>query len=58
MRLNQEIERVISSDDAKEKLFNAGIETVGGAPELLTTMMKSEINRMGKVIKDAGIRGQ
>jgi tripartite-type tricarboxylate transporter receptor subunit TctC len=55
-RLNQEIVRAINVPDVKEKFANIGIETVGSSPQDLTAAMKSEIARMGKVIKAAGIR--
>jgi tripartite-type tricarboxylate transporter receptor subunit TctC len=55
-RLNQEIVRAINVPDVKEKFANIGIETVGSSPQDLTAAMKSEIARMGKVIKEAGIR--
>ena len=56
-RLNQEIVRVLAQPDVKLKLFNTGAESVGSTPDELGAMVKSEIARMGKVIKDAGIRG-
>ena len=55
-RLNQEIVRVLNRADVKERFLNAGTETVGSSPEQLSSTMKSEMARMGKVIKDAGIR--
>ena len=55
-RLNQESTRVLSSADVKEKLFNTGIESVASTPEQFTATLKSEMARMGKVIRDAGIR--
>lgn len=55
-RLNQEIVRYISSPDASEKLFNAGLEIVGSSPEQSAVTIKAEMARMGKVIKDARIR--
>ncbi len=56
-RLNQEIVRVLNSAEVKEKLFNSGVESAGGSPDQLMTVMKADMARMGKVIKDAGIRG-
>jgi len=56
-RWNKELEQYLGRPDVKEKLFNAGMETVGGSPAQLAAMMKAELTRMGKVIKDAGIRG-
>lgn len=55
-RLNQEIVRVLNGPDVKEKLLSAGTETVGSSPGEFATALKSEMDRLGKVIKDAGIR--
>ena len=55
-RLNQESVRFLTSAEAKEKFFNIGAETVASSPEQLADKIKSEMSRMGKVIKDAGIR--
>jgi tripartite-type tricarboxylate transporter receptor subunit TctC len=56
-RLNREMVRYLTRADVKEKMFDAGMETVAGSPAQLAATMKSELARMGKVIKDAGIRG-
>jgi tripartite-type tricarboxylate transporter receptor subunit TctC len=57
-RLNQEIARVLNQPDVKEKLFNLGVEAAPSTPEQFETAIKSELTRMGKVIKDTGIRTQ
>ena len=57
-RLNQEIVRVLNTADVKEKFFNAGVEAVGSSPEEFAATIKSEMARVGKVIKDAGIKVQ
>ena len=57
-RLNQEMVRVLNSADIKEKLLAAGVEAYGTSPEELWATMKAEMARMGKVIKDAGIRNE
>jgi tripartite-type tricarboxylate transporter receptor subunit TctC len=54
-RLHQEIVRAISKPEVKAMLFNAGVEVVGSSPEELAAMVKADMARMGKVIKDAGI---
>ena len=54
-RLNQKMVRVLNQADVKEKLFNAGVEIIGNSPEQATAIIKSDIDRMGKVIKEAGI---
>ena len=48
--------RVLAKSDVKEKFINTGSEVVGSTPEELLSAVKSEISRMGKVIKEAGIR--
>lgn len=55
-RLNQEIVRFLHSTEAKEKFLSVGVETAGTTPEALTEAMKSEMSRMGKVIREAGIK--
>jgi tripartite-type tricarboxylate transporter receptor subunit TctC len=55
-RLNQEVSRYVKTAEIRERFFNAGTETVGSTPEQLAATMKSEMARLGKVIKDAGIR--
>ena len=55
-RLNQEIVRVLNLPDVKEKFLNVGAEIVGSSVPDFTVRLQSEVSRMGKVIKDAGIR--
>ena len=54
--LSVEINRAINRADVKEKLFNAGTDAVGTTPQEATAQIKSEITRLGKVIKDNNIR--
>ena len=55
-RLHDEIVRLLNQAEVKEKFFNAGAEVVGSSPEQLAVTMKSEMIRLSKVIKEAGIR--
>ncbi len=57
-RLNEEIVRVLNKPDVREKLFNVATEVVGNSPQQFAQHIKSEMARMGKVIKDAGIRDE
>jgi tripartite-type tricarboxylate transporter receptor subunit TctC len=57
-RLNQEIMRVLQLPDARDRLFGAGVEAVGSAPETLAAAITDEIARMQKVIRSAGIRDE
>lgn len=55
-RLNREIVTALNRADIRKKFFNAGSEVIGSSPEALTAAIKSEIARLGKVIKAAGIK--
>ena len=55
-RLNQEIVRLLNQADVKEKFFNVGVEVVASSPQQLAALMKSDIARLGKVIRDAGLQ--
>ena len=54
--LNREIVRVLNQHDVKEKFLGMGAETVAGSPAQLSATVKSEMTRLGRVIRDAGIR--
>lgn len=54
--LNQEIVRFLSEPGVKNRLLNAGLEMVGSTPDQFAEKIKDEMKRMGKVIKEAGIR--
>jgi tripartite-type tricarboxylate transporter receptor subunit TctC len=48
--------QVLNGVEMKERFASAGLEAVGGTPEQFAAKIKSEMVRMGKVIKDAGIK--
>jgi tripartite-type tricarboxylate transporter receptor subunit TctC len=58
MKLNAEIAKVLSAADTKKELYAAGVEADISSPEALNTLMVQELDRWGKVIKDAGITMQ
>jgi len=55
-RLNQEIVRFLRQPDVKERFLKTSVEVVGSSPEEFAAFIKSDMARMGKVIKDAGIK--
>ena len=55
-RLHQEIVRAVNQPQAKERMFNEGLEVVGGSSDELAVSIKSEVAKFSKLIKDAGIR--
>jgi tripartite-type tricarboxylate transporter receptor subunit TctC len=57
-RLNAELNKVISAPDMREKMAFNGVDPLGGTPEQFRDFIRSESVRFGKVIKDAGIKGE
>ncbi len=55
-RLNRETVRVLNQPEVEAKFFAYGVQVVGSSPEQLAATMKAEMVRLGKVIKEAGIR--
>ena len=54
-KLNFEINAVLKQPDVKSKLEMAGIDIQGGTPQEYATLIKSDLNKWSKVVKDAGI---
>jgi tripartite-type tricarboxylate transporter receptor subunit TctC len=55
-RLHQEVVRILNTADVNQKIFETGVEVVGNSPAEFAAMLKTEMARVGKVIRDAGIR--
>ena len=55
-RLNAECVRIIGTPEVSERFRNQGVEPRTGTPEQFGDLVKSEVVRWAKVIKDAGIR--
>jgi tripartite-type tricarboxylate transporter receptor subunit TctC len=54
--LNREIVKAIDTKDVKDRLAAAGVEPRSSTPEELDALLKSEVARWGKIIKDSGVR--
>jgi len=57
-RLNQEIIKALNTAAVRDRFMGSGSEIVASAPEQLTALVKSDMTRLGKVIKDAGMKEQ
>ncbi len=55
-KLNASINAALKMDDVKAKLQGAGIEIQGGTPEQFGNVIKSEVEKWGRVVKAAGIQ--
>jgi len=54
--LNSEMKRALQKPEIKARLFNSGVETVGSTPEELRVTVKTEMDKLGKLIVEKGIR--
>ena len=57
-RLNQETVRFLKTKEARDRFASAGVEAIGSSPEYMLGLMKSEMARLGKVIKATGIKAE
>ena len=55
-RLNQEIARILTSPDVKERFAAMGMETVGGTPEQLTARLRSEMAALERLMKTTRLK--
>jgi tripartite-type tricarboxylate transporter receptor subunit TctC len=57
-RLYQELARTLNGEDVKPKLFNAGSLVMTSGPDAFAAMMRSDIERIGKLVKAAGLQAE
>jgi tripartite-type tricarboxylate transporter receptor subunit TctC len=55
-RLHQEVVKVLTTPENRERFRNAGADVVASTPEVLAAEIKSEVTRLEKIFKGAGIR--
>ena len=55
-RVSQETVRFLNTKEAKDKFSEVRIQTVGNSPDEFSAIIKSEITKWEKLIKDAGIK--
>ena len=54
-RLNGAINAALKADDVRSRLNGAGIEIQGGTPEQFANVINAEIDKWGRIVKEAGI---
>ena len=57
-KLNREIAGVLNAPELRERFLAIGMEPVGGTPDQLAATIRSEVDRIAKLIKRAGIRAE
>ena len=57
-RLNQAFNAVVRDPEVRRRFAENGVSTIGGTPEDLTELIKSETSRWRKVVKETGVKGE
>ena len=55
-RLNAAINAALQLEDVRTRLTGAGIEIQGGTPEHFGNVIKAEVEKWGRIVKEAGIQ--
>ena len=55
-RLNAEFNKALQQPELRTKLGNEGADPAGGTPEQFAALIRDEIPRWGKVVKDSGAK--
>ncbi|QJW83940.1 tripartite tricarboxylate transporter substrate binding protein [Ramlibacter terrae] len=56
LKLNGEVAKLLASADTRKALFDAGVEPTPSTPQEMGGYMAQELERWGKVVKDAGVK--
>ncbi|MGZ5091388.1 MAG: tripartite tricarboxylate transporter substrate binding protein [Burkholderiales bacterium] len=57
-KLHAEVVRIVKLRDAKDRLANVGFEIVGSTPEEFSKLIRDEIPKWNKVVREGAIRGE
>jgi tripartite-type tricarboxylate transporter receptor subunit TctC len=56
MKMNGEVQKILGTQDVKDRLLSQGGVAVGGSPEQLAERIKADIAKWGKVVRTAGVK--
>lgn len=56
--LNTKVNTALKAADTRERLAGVGVEAVGTTPQYFGEFMNSEIQRLGKIVREAGIKAE
>jgi tripartite-type tricarboxylate transporter receptor subunit TctC len=54
--IHRDIGKVLAMPDVRQRMFDLGLEVAGGPPERLGELVKSDIAKWGRVIKEVGVK--
>jgi tripartite-type tricarboxylate transporter receptor subunit TctC len=56
LKLNTSINAALKLEDVRARLMGAGIEIQGGTPEAFAEVIRIEVDKWGRIVKEAGIQ--
>ena len=56
MKLNTEVQKLLTNPDIKEKLLAQGGIALGGTPEQMADQIRSDVTKWGKVVRTANVK--
>ena len=56
-RLNAEVVKALADPEMRRRFAEVGLRPDGGNPQAMTTIVRDQLARYGKAIKDNGIKG-
>ena len=58
LKLNTEINRILTQQDVRARLTAQGADPVGGTPEEFAALVRAEIAKWAQVVKTSGARAE
>ena len=55
-RLNAEFNKALQNPELRKKLGDEGADAAGGTPEQFAALIKDEVPRWGKIVKESGAK--
>ena len=55
-RLNRDVVKLLARPEVRERFLQSGSEIAATTPEELAAYIKADMHKMGKIIREAGIR--
>jgi tripartite-type tricarboxylate transporter receptor subunit TctC len=57
-KLNAEFDRILKLQEVRDRMFELGLDPVGGSAESFGAFVREDIARWAKVIKEAGVKAE
>lgn len=55
-KVNAEVNKALSSEEVKKKLEEQGVDIAGSTPEMLAKLMRDDLAKWGRIVKESGAK--